>query len=180
MFYGDSRAADWPGPERKGLVYANRGIHGQTSKQILDRYPFDVAPQPMDVLVIQAGVNDLKAIPLFPERREEIVASCIENLKALVALGEQDAKSVILTTVMPVGPPSLAYRPVWSDEVAAAVKEVKEALLKAFPSPGKVQVLNTNMLADEQGVLHKDFRLDHLHLNGLGYDRLNLQLMGTS
>ena len=58
------------------------------------------------------------------------------------------------------------------------MREVNEALLKAFPSPGKVQLLNTSMLADEQGVLHEDFRVDHLHLNGLGYDRLNLQLMG--
>ena len=176
MFYGDSRAAEWPAVEGKRVHVINRGIHGQTTRQILDRYPFDVKPFTPDLLLIQAGVNDLKAIPLLPDQRVEIVAQCKSNLTSLVQAGLDDGAQVILTTIFPVGPPALRYRPVWSGDVAKAVAEVNTYLMKLADDP-RVHVLDAvASLANDEGGLADEFRIDHLHLNALGYERLNLKL----
>ncbi|MEK0196152.1 hypothetical protein WME70_32745, partial [Microcoleus anatoxicus PTRS1] len=35
------------------------------------------------IIVIQVGVNDLKAIPLFPEQKEAIIRNCETNIAIL-------------------------------------------------------------------------------------------------
>ncbi|MCI5210251.1 MAG: hypothetical protein D3910_15985 [Candidatus Electrothrix sp. ATG2] len=66
IFFGDSRIAQWPQPELTGYEMLNWGIGGETSSQILHRYDAHVVPLAPNILLIQAGVNDLKTIPLFP------------------------------------------------------------------------------------------------------------------
>src|SRR5437870_3849107 len=40
VFFGDSRAAQWPAPELAGFTFANRGIGAQTSAQALQRFDY--------------------------------------------------------------------------------------------------------------------------------------------
>ena len=64
VLFGDSRAAMWPPPA--GLPeYAveNRGVGYQTTAQIALRIDADVAPLHPAVVVLEAGVNDLKRLP---------------------------------------------------------------------------------------------------------------------
>lgn len=74
-FFGDSRALDWPALPLTNMRFVNRGIWGQTTEQIRGRFDAHVIALHPSVLVLQAGVNDLKAIAIFPDRRDEIVAA---------------------------------------------------------------------------------------------------------
>ena len=62
----------------------NRGVFGQTTAQVLGRFDAHAAPLLPRVVVLQVGINDLKAIPLLPHRRDEIVADCKANLREIV------------------------------------------------------------------------------------------------
>jgi len=67
VFFGDSRARQWPAPEGlAGFEFTQRGLDGQTSAQVLERYRHHVAPLEPDVVIIQAGVNDLRLLALYP------------------------------------------------------------------------------------------------------------------
>ena len=68
VIIGDSRAAEWTAPTMSNFTFVNRGIGAQTTAQVLGRFAPDVAPVTPDIAVIQVGINDLKALPLFPER----------------------------------------------------------------------------------------------------------------
>jgi hypothetical protein len=44
VFFGDSRAADWPAPMVPGVEFVNRGIGAQTSAQVAGRFAAHIAP----------------------------------------------------------------------------------------------------------------------------------------
>ncbi len=47
VFFGDSRAYDWPAPSGlEGFEFVNRGIGNQTTAQVLSRFDAHVAPLP--------------------------------------------------------------------------------------------------------------------------------------
>jgi GDSL-like lipase/acylhydrolase family protein len=128
VFLGDSRARQWPAPRIPGWRFVNRGVGGQTTEQLRGRFDAHVAPLSPRVVVVQGGVNDLKAIPLFPGRRDEIVADCKANLRDLVRRARGGGAVVIVTTIFPTGPVPLERRTVWSPDIERAVEEVNADL----------------------------------------------------
>lgn len=177
LFVGDSRAFQWPAPSAGAhFRFLNRGIGGQTSSQVQLRFAAHVSPLRPDVVIIQVGINDLKTIPLFPERRAAIVEECKRNLAQLVEQSRALGARVILTTIFPVGQVSLARRLVWSPAVAAAVREVNDHL-RTLTRDDVILFDSAAILADQQGNTRAEYQLDLLHLNGTGYAALNAQLL---
>jgi len=176
LFYGDSRAYAWPMPT--GFTeweVLNRGIGGQTTAQILARFDAHVVPFAPDVVLIQAGINDLKTIGLFPARRDTIIANCKKNLAAMVQRATAQGATVILTTVFPTGEPSLLRRPFWSAAIAAAVVDVN-LFLQTLANDHVIILDSAALLSDTTGRLRPDYRYDLLHLNQNGYAALNIKL----
>jgi lysophospholipase L1-like esterase len=176
VFFGDSRAASWTSPTMNGYEFINRGIGSQTSIQVLQRFSSHVSPLKPDVVIIQVGINDLKAIALFPERRESIVANCKANIKRIV----EDSKSLgavaIVTTIFPAGDVPLERKPFWSDEIGQAVKEVNTFI--ATLADDKTILFDTfSILADSRGVMLQQYRADELHFNEQAYVTLNKELV---
>lgn len=173
LFYGDSRAQQWPAPsDLPQFTFINRGIGSQTSAQVALRFEAHVTPIQPDVLVVQVCVNDLKTIPLFPENRETIVDTCKANIDKIVADAQAVGAVVVLTTIFPVGEPPLQRRPVWSSEIAAAINTVNQHIRSL-----DVPVLDAyHLLADERGLLNPAYSVDELHLNPAGYALLNTEL----
>ena len=81
---------------------------------------------------------------------------------------------VILTTIFPTGPVSLARRMQWSAEIDRAVEEVNEDL-RALASE-KVIVLDAYSVLQSGGHVPGDLAVDTLHMNGKAYERLNGEL----
>ena len=172
MFFGDSRAAAWPNPPLATFHYVNRGIGGQTSTQVWLRYDAHVRPQPPTILIVQVGINDLKTIPLFPHNRQAIVNSTISNIEAIVAAATTQGSTVILTTIFPTGKVPLDRQIFWSDDIAAAIREVNQAI-QALSAPNVIIFDSYNLLLDDSGATQTTFYLDTLHLNDAGYTHLN-------
>ncbi len=176
VFYGDSRAAQWPSPAVDGVEFVNRGIGAQTSNQILLRYDHHVTPLQPDILLVQMCINELKTVPIFETRRQQITESCQHNTRQIIENARQTDTTVILTTVFPVGHVPLQRRLFWSDDVAAAVDETNAFLRQQ--SAENVIIFDTfALLADETGHINSDYAFDTLHLNAAGYDLLNAELI---
>lgn len=177
VFFGDSRAAQWPNPDGlDGYRFFNRGIGSQTSVQVAARFQAHVAPLQPDLIIVQMCINDLKTIPLFPQNEQAIIHNCLANIDQVLAEAEQIGAKVILTTVFPVGDVPLERRIVWSPAIAEAVKTVNEQIrTKASDS---IYIFDSyDFLADKQGLLNSTYSFDELHLNENGYAYLNQELI---
>jgi lysophospholipase L1-like esterase len=176
VFFGDSRAGQWPAPPNLDrLAFVNRGIGAQTSEQVVLRFKQHVAPLRPQIVVVQVGINDLKTIPLFPGRQEAIVARCKENVRRIVQQSTELGATVILTTIFPTGPVPLERRPFWSGEVALAIDEVN-AYIHSLAGADFVVLDAHAILADDAGRTRAEYRADFLHLNAAGYEALNQAL----
>jgi lysophospholipase L1-like esterase len=177
VFFGDSRALMWSAPTTStGYRIVNRGIGLQTTAQMLLRLDEDVAQLHPALVVVEGGVNDLKAIARFPERHAAIVADCEANLARIVERCRRAGATVVLVTVFGIGDVSLWRKPFWSSDVAVAVREVNAFL----PSLAGAQVVLFDadpVLVDERGNIRPAYQLDHLHLSSQGYAALNRKLV---
>ncbi len=178
VLFGDSRALMWPTP--KGLddfEVVNRGIGNQTTAQILMRVDDDVAPMRPSVVVLEAGVNDLKAIAEFPERRDEIVAGCEENLRRIVERCRATGAEVVVVSVFGIGDVALWRRLFWwSRDVESAVKQVNRFLPNL--AGDRVTVLDADPVLDGgRGRINQAYQYDFLHLTPAGYAALDERLL---
>jgi lysophospholipase L1-like esterase len=177
VFFGDSRAQSWPAPDLGPYTFVNRGIGNQTSAQVAQRFKDHVEPLRPQIIVVQVGINDLKAIPLFPERKETIVANCQENIGQIVADAARLGATTILTTILPVGRVPVERRLFWSDDVALAVDEVN-GYIRSLEGEDVIILDAFAVVADERGVAQSEYSSDLLHLNAAGYEALNKELVG--
>ncbi|MCC6613730.1 MAG: SGNH/GDSL hydrolase family protein [Anaerolineae bacterium] len=176
LLFGDSRAAEWVAPEIDGYTFFNRGIHSQSTAQVLGRYDEHVTALHPDIMVLQAGVNDLKVLPLVDSVAEPAIEHCIANLDEIVARARAEGITVILTTIFPAGNAPIPRLPVWSDAIPAAIDRVNEHI-RAQAGDG-VYVLDTYaLLATDDDKLRGELSRDFMHLNGSGYTVLNQALV---
>jgi lysophospholipase L1-like esterase len=176
LFYGDSRVVEWPAPG--GLhhcEFINRGVSGQTTRQVLLRFDQHVAQFEPDVMVLQVGINDLKTVAIFPEMHEEIVSRCRNNIRQLVERTTALGARVILTSIFPVSRiVPLERRPFWSDAISQAVREVNADLLTL--ESDRVSILDGYGLLEDRGLVRPEYATDTLHLNARCYGMLNREL----
>ncbi|MEM1241227.1 MAG: GDSL-type esterase/lipase family protein [Cyanobacteria bacterium P01_H01_bin.26] len=172
VLLGDSRAHSWPAPNVEGYEFINRGIAGETSAQTNQRFNYHLENLEPDIIVIQVGVNDLKAIPLMPEHRNLIVDLYRANIQQLIEKSKDLGATVVISTVLPVGDVSLVHRPVWSDEIGQAVYEVN-GYIATLAAEQVVIFDGFSAIADDQGLMPVTYRQDELHLNQQGYVTLN-------
>ncbi len=177
VFFGDSRADGWISPNINGYEFINRGIHAQTSVQTVERFRYHVNSLQPNIVIIQVGVNDLKTIALFPERRNSIITNCRDNIKRIVDESKNLGAVVILTTIFPVGEAPIQRKPFWSDDIAKTVEEVNAYI--ATLAEDKVIIFDSfSILANTQGMMLQKYGSDELHLNNQGYEILNKELVG--
>lgn len=175
IFFGDSRIAQWnPLPVVAKGQLLNRGMPGETTAQAVLRLKQDVLELKPDITVVQAGINDLKNVGLFPERKEGIVRSCGENLNAIsMQLAEHDIQVVILT-VFPPGSVDLFHRPLWSDDIYRGIDQINE-MIKGMKDP-RITVVDCNAILALGQSVKPEFAQDTYHLTTAGYEALNRSL----
>ena len=175
VFYGDSRAAQWPAPSWLEGQTLNLGIAGQTTEQILERFDHHLAGLHPKFVLLQAGINDLKTIPLFPDNEQKIIDNCKDNLGQLVERSRQLGAHVVITTIFPLGRVPLARRLIWSDRVAPAVASVNR-YIESLASDHVTVMDSGDVLADTTGIIHARYSRDFLHLSAEGYRQLDNSL----
>ncbi len=170
--FGDSRALMWGEPAVDGYAVVNRGIGNQTTAQVLLRLDADLAPVRPAVVVVEAGVNDLKSIAELPARRAEIVADCEANLRTIVERCRGLGAEVVLLSVFRIGDVPFWRKPFWTEDVDAAVLEVNSFLRTL--SGDRVVFLDVDpVLDDARGKIRPAYQYDFLHLAPPGYRALD-------
>ena len=176
VFYGDSRAADWPPPDMPELTFINRGIGGQTSAEALTYVEHTFADLNPQIIIVQIGINDLSLLTFNPEQRQPIVTACQDNIRQLVSRLEKLANKIVLTTVFPIGGADLFFYD--TAVVIDAVDEVN-ATIHSMAGQNIVVFDAFSILAVDDGLVQPEFTLDMLHINQLGYQTLNRELSGV-
>ncbi len=174
VFFGDSRIEQWPmPPDDSAFQYVNRGISGETTAQAVGRFEAQIAPFQPSIVVLQIGVNDLKAIPMFPRQEASILANCLTNIRQIIAWSEAMNATIILTPVFPVSEPTLERRLFyWSDDVAASIHSVNDHL-RVLASDRVILFDTDTLLVGANGLTRPEYAADTLHLNAQGYAVLN-------
>lgn len=176
--FGDSRIQMWTAPA--GLddwELVNLGVGDQTTPQALLRFDFDVPPLRPTAVLFELGVNDLKNVPTFPERRDQIVADCKSNLARLTEKARALGAIVIIATVFDLGDVPLYRRPFWSSSLVSSAVDEVNAFVRTLARDGVVVFEAGPVLDETPGRVRPSYQLDHLHLEPLGYAALNEKLV---
>ncbi len=175
LMIGDSRIANWfPKPDMNAEII-NYGIGGETTIQLYYRVKRESDTYNNNIIIVQTGVNDLKAIGLFPGKKEEISTNCYDNIKAIVSTLSKNNRKVILLTIFPHGKISIFREAVWDEAITKAIHRVNTKILNLkLPN---VYIKNCDsVLLGKKNLLNPIFSRDALHLNEKGYKELNSYL----
>lgn len=179
VLIGDSRIAQWPGaawPSTFEVI--NRGIGGETSAQLAQRFGADALALDADVILVQAGINDLVAASLMdPDQGREVARRTTETLRRIAGQASAAGRRVLIATIIAPARPDMFRLPVWDGSLADLVEGVN-ADLKSVPWPQGASLidLSSALVSGDKRTLDDEFRRDTLHLNATGYKRLTEML----
>src|SRR5208283_4315252 len=107
VLIGDSSFARWlKGSLSDRWQFVNRGVGGEPTAQIAQRFDTDALALSPDVIVLWAGINDLVAAEfLDPASRRAAVDTTFETLVDLARRGADRGARVILATIAPPSHP---------------------------------------------------------------------------
>ncbi len=163
VFMGNSITEGWlnVNPEFfAGKPYIDRGISGQTTPQMLIRFKPDVVNLKPEVVIINAGVNDI-AGNTGPSTLEMIE----DNISSMAEIARANGIKVIIASVLP------AYEFPWNPGQKPAEKIIAlNDWLKNYASKNNFIYLDYfSAMADERKGLPLKYSADGVHPNIEGY-----------
>ncbi len=167
LLLGDSRIAHWREFEPALYHVVNGGVGNETTAQIRLRTEQAIGHSKPSVIVIEAGINDLKVIPLMPGKQREIEGDCVGNIMSMVGAGRARGAAVVVLSVLPAGKVGLAQGLVWSDAVGESVKAVNRMLAERCRNDSKICFVDLGAETD----VGRDY-VDTLHFNEAFYRRI--------
>lgn len=158
VFMGNSITEGWAKAHPdwfKANNYIGRGIGGQTSPQMLLRFQADVVALQPDVVVINAGTNDIAENtgvyhPSFT----------LNNIKAMAEIARANGIKVILTSVLPHD----GFK--WNPSIQDVVRKVDELnmAIKAYADENKIPYVDYHVgMRDEKGAMKAELSKDGVH-----------------
>jgi lysophospholipase L1-like esterase len=170
VFMGDSITDGWIQPQYGGFFpgkpYADRGISGQTTPQMLLRFRPDVIALHPDVVVILAGTNDIAANtgPMTDEEIEGYLASMCE-------LAQASRIRVVLSSITPISnyharPPAA---PMPARRPPARIIAINNWMRAYAAEHRHVYLDYYTAMIDQDGMLRAELSEDDLHPNAKGY-----------
>lgn len=152
VFAGDSLVEQWPLLCNPHLV--NRGLGGDTTGGLVDRFEDDVIGLRPHVVVLLVGVNDL---------RQDLPAEGVErNFITMCESASRRGISVVLISLLPT-----------SNEVLNVKLVDLNAWLRRYAEGHHHQYIDLHdMLITEDGHLNPEYTWDGIHLTGAGYRRI--------
>lgn len=173
LLIGDSRVADWRHHLPADLAVAERGLPGETARQLTGRFEAALREARPAVVVVQAGINDLVAASLGDAEYRRTTTADLHSAFALMAdAAAETGACLVLTTIVPPAEPSLLRRAVWNPAVSDHVAAANDAL-RRLADPPRVAVLDLAERLAPAGDLPDAFRRDTLHLTPAAYERMN-------
>lgn len=164
VLFGDSITEGW-GREGSaaffpGKGWLNRGISGQTTAQMLVRFPQDVLALKPQVVVILAGTNDIAG-----NTGPSTQAMIEDNLHAMVDLARAHGIRVVLASVLPVSD----YPWLPGTAPAPKVRALNTALKRYADAQQLVYLDYYTPMANAAGGLDPQLADDGVHPTAKGY-----------
>jgi lysophospholipase L1-like esterase len=180
VLIGDSRIAQWPAgmwPEKWEII--NRGIGRETAAQLALRYQADAVALDPDLIVIEAGINDLVAGSFMDEAAGRALAdSTATILQKLARDASASGHRTLVATIIPAAQPDMLRLLVWNESLRDLVSRANAVLAKSdLPDGAGVIDLAASLVGDDEKTVADIYRLDTLHFNEAGYDRLTVALI---
>ncbi len=171
VFMGDSITDVWQLPQFGGFfpgkAYADRGISGQTTPQMLIRFRPDVVDLGPKVVVILAGTNDI-AGNTGPMTNETIEG----NLMSMADIAVANRVRVVLASLTPVSEYHIAYgkeRPQTTQRPIGRIRTLNAWIKTYAEAHGHVYLDYFSSMVDARGLLKAEYSDDDLHPNAAGY-----------
>ena len=171
IFMGDSITDNWQQPRFGGFFpgkpYADRGIGGQTTPQMLLRFRNDVINLKPKVVVILAGTNDI-AGNTGPMSDEDIEG----NLATMSELAHAHQIKVVFSSITPVAGYHLANPnaiPQTSQRPVERIHAINDWMKKYAADHGDVYLDYFSAMTDDKGLLRAELSMDDLHPTAAGY-----------
>ena len=162
VFIGDSITEFWKNYDIELFKtnFVNRGISGQTTKEILHRFPQDVLNLKPKIVVILAGINDI-AENSGPISNQNI----FENIVSMIDMAISSKIEVILCYILPANKFS------WKPKITPAEKIIElNRMIKLYSEVNKITYVDFyNVLVDNEKGLDKKYANDGVHPNNEGY-----------
>lgn len=158
VFVGNSITEGWYNAHPdwfKQNNYLGRGISGQTSPQMLLRFQADVIDMEADVVVINAGTNDIAE-----NTGKYHFSFTLGNIKSMAEIARANGIKVILTSVLPHN------RFGWRPSIENVVQKVDElnAAIKAYAKENKIPYVDYNKeMRNEKGGMKTELSKDGVH-----------------
>ncbi|GEC78274.1 GDSL-type esterase/lipase family protein [Flavobacterium aquatile] len=162
VFMGDSITEFWKVNDSSFFDKSkiNRGISGQTTSQMMLRFPQDVISLKPKAVIILAGINDI-AENTGPISNEGI----LENIISMTELAKANNIKVVLCSVLP------ANRFNWNSKISPSNRVIElNKMIQSYTVKNKIIYVDfySQMVDDEDG-LQKRFGEDGVHPNKEGY-----------
>jgi lysophospholipase L1-like esterase len=165
VFFGDSITDAWHLNEYfPGKPYANRGIGGQTTPQMLVRFREDVIGLHPKVVIILAGTNDI-AGNTGPMSVEEIES----NFASLADLAHAHEIQLIYASVLPVHEYTEAAEEMFTQRPPEKIVALNQWLKDYCANAGCIYLDYFGAMVDDKGHMKKELADDGLHPNAAGY-----------
>tara|TARA_B100000427_G_scaffold229312_1_gene192578 strand:+ start:73 stop:753 length:681 start_codon:yes stop_codon:yes gene_type:complete len=164
VLIGDSITESWKGysPEffTENPYLINKGVGGETTPQILDRFNSDVVSLEPEFVIILAGINDIAQNTGYIS-----VSETFTNIVSMVEIANSHNISPILCSVLP------ASKIVWKPEIKSAdlVIELNEKLEKYCIENNTVYIDYFSSMVGEKKELRSDLTYDGVHPDKKGY-----------
>lgn len=166
VFMGDSITQGWQTlmPDFfTGKPFINKGIGGQTTRQMLARFQSDVLDLHPHAVVILGGTNDIAGLG-----GDMPVDSIFQQIVTMAGMAKANGIRVILCSVVP----AYEYACCKSVKPVPLIAALNDKISNYCREEGIPYVDYFPVLADAQRGLHKTLTEDGVHPNRAGYEKM--------
>lgn len=162
VMMGDSITQAWPmnDPEFfSGKPWINKGIGGQTTAQMLQRFRTDVITLKPQIVIIMGGTNDIAG-----NSGPITLQMTMDNIAAMAKLAKTNKIKPVLCSVLP------ADVIPWKKSANPADKIITlNQMIKAYANKHKIPYIDYYPVMAEGKALKKEYTGDGVHPNKKGY-----------
>ena len=178
VLFGDSRVQNWiPLPEIDNTAIINAGINGETTTEMRRRFDHDVLRHKPDIVVMQAGVNDLTAaVTRGVKDPQKLVDIMHSNMQYYIdALKDQNIKLVI-TSIFPNSAYSVPKKLFWRNSLSVDITQSNKVIEGFAKSAGVTYLDLSQVFFGDSSTLDSSLFIDTLHINDTAYGQINNEL----
>lgn len=180
---GASYAGSWNLKSLNGVPVINRGVAGQDSTEMLERFERDVVAAQPRAVIIWGFINDIFRAP--PEDIDKALDRIRENHTRMIALARTHGIEPILATEVSMGSPdswteaaaswvgAVLGKESYQDRISRHVMEANRWLRDFSRQEGLVVLDFQRLLSDHNGRRRREFaQEDGSHITAAGYEAL--------